>query len=89
MAKKGQKYKNHSAEFKISVIMDMRKHHLGYAETMRKYFPERDSKNMCYTFLLKILLIFLLCRAIMMIVSRNNGELPLLRYQINDLVSYF
>ena len=25
--------------------MDMREHHLGYAETMRKYFPERESKN--------------------------------------------
>ena len=23
----------------------MREHHLGYAETMRKYFPERESKN--------------------------------------------
>ncbi len=37
MAKKGQKYKNHSAEFKISVIMDMREHHLGYRETARKH----------------------------------------------------
>ena len=45
MSKKGQQYKKHSAEFKIGVIMDMREHHLGYAETMRKYFPERKSKN--------------------------------------------
>ena len=45
MSKKGQQYKKHSAEFKIGVIMDMREHHLGYAETMRKYFPERESKN--------------------------------------------
>ena len=45
MSKKGRQYKKHSSEFKIGVIMDMREHHLGYAETMRKYFPERESKN--------------------------------------------
>jgi len=38
MAKKGSKQKSYSAEFKICVIMDMRKHHLGYRETARKYF---------------------------------------------------
>lgn len=27
----------YSAEFKISVIMDMRENHLGYCETVRKY----------------------------------------------------
>ena len=37
MAKKGQKQKQYSAEFKISVIMDMREHHLGLCETERKY----------------------------------------------------
>ena len=37
MAKKGQKQKKYSAEFKIGVIMDMREHHLGYRETARKY----------------------------------------------------
>ena len=37
MAKKGQKQKRYSAEFKISVIMDMREHHLSYHETVRKY----------------------------------------------------
>ena len=37
MRKKGSKNKNYSAEFKISVIMDMREHHLGYRETARKY----------------------------------------------------
>ena len=37
MSKKGQKQKRYSAEFKISVIMDMREHHLGYCETARKY----------------------------------------------------
>ena len=37
MAKKGQKQKKYSAEFKIGVIMDMREHHLGLCETERKY----------------------------------------------------
>ena len=37
MAKKGQKFKNYSAEYKLNVIMDMRKHRLGYVETARKY----------------------------------------------------
>lgn len=37
MARKGEKQKRYSAEFKIGVIMDMREHHLGYCETARKY----------------------------------------------------
>ena len=37
MAKKGQEYKNYSAETKLDVIMDMRAHRLGYVETARKY----------------------------------------------------
>lgn len=37
MSKKGSIQKRYSAEFKVSVIMDMRKHHLGYCETARKY----------------------------------------------------
>ena len=37
MAKKGQVFRKHSAEFKISVIMDMRGNHLGLRETARKY----------------------------------------------------
>lgn len=37
MAKKGQKYKKYSAEFKNCVIMDMRTHRLSYCETVRKY----------------------------------------------------
>ena len=36
MAKKGQEYKNYSAEYKLNVIMDMREHRLGYVETARK-----------------------------------------------------
>ena len=37
MAKKGQTYKKYSPEFKLSVILDMREHRLGYRETARKY----------------------------------------------------
>ena len=37
MRKKGRKNKKYSPEFKISVIMDMREHHLGMMETERKY----------------------------------------------------
>ena len=37
MAKKGQKFKNYSAEYKLDVILDMREHRLGYMETARKY----------------------------------------------------
>lgn len=37
MSKKGTAQKRYRAEFKVSVIMDMREHHLGYCETARKY----------------------------------------------------
>ena len=37
MAKKGQNQRRYSTEFKASVIIDMRKHRLGYSETIRKY----------------------------------------------------
>ena len=37
MAKKGQLQRKYSKEFKVSVIMDMREHRLGYRETARKY----------------------------------------------------
>lgn len=36
MRKKGTKNHKYSAEFKISVIMDMRANHIGYRETARK-----------------------------------------------------
>lgn len=50
MAKKGQKQKKYSAEFKIGVILDMREHHMGYCETVRKYWDiskgqEQNYKN--------------------------------------------
>ncbi len=38
MAKKGTTQQKYSAEFKTSVIMDMREHHLRYHETARKYW---------------------------------------------------
>ena len=38
MAKKGQKQKKYSPEFKISVILDMQEHFLAYRETVRKYW---------------------------------------------------
>ena len=37
MAKKGQVFRKYSPEYKLSVILDMRKNHLGYMETIRKY----------------------------------------------------
>ena len=49
MAKKGQIFRNYSPEFKLSVIMDMREHGLGYLETMRKFFPHLQQRS--YQFL--------------------------------------
>ncbi len=45
MGKTGRKNKKYSPEFKIRVIMDMRDNHLGYSETMRKYFPHLGWRN--------------------------------------------
>ena len=45
MGKTGRKNKIYSAGFKISVIMDMREHHLGYRETARKYNLVRQSET--------------------------------------------
>lgn len=50
MGKTGRKNKVYSAEFKIGVIIDMREHHLGYGETVRKYWDitkgqEQNYKN--------------------------------------------
>lgn len=42
MGKTRRKNKNYSAEFKIGVIMDMREHHLGYRETIRKYWNTQN-----------------------------------------------
>ena len=48
MAKKGQKQKKYSAEFKIGVIIDMREHHLSYKETVRKYWEGSKGKEANY-----------------------------------------
>lgn len=45
MGKTGRKNKVYSAEFKIGVIMDMREHHLGYRETVRKYWENSEGKE--------------------------------------------
>ena len=44
MSKKGQKYKRYSAEFKTTVILDMREHQMGYRETARKHELVRQSE---------------------------------------------
>ena len=48
MGKTGRKNRSYSAEFKISVIMDMREHRLGYRETMRKYFPQLNERSISF-----------------------------------------
>ncbi len=48
MAKKGQKQKKYSAEFKIGVIIDMREHHLSYKEAVRKYWEGSKGKEANY-----------------------------------------
>ena len=42
MARKRQKQKRYSAEFKLGVIMDMREHHLGYRETVRRHWKLKE-----------------------------------------------
>ena len=48
MGKTGRKNKKYSPEFKISVIMDMREHHLGYRETVRKYWNISRGQDLNY-----------------------------------------
>ena len=43
-----RKNKVYSAEFKIGVIMDMREHHLGYRETVRKYWDVSKGQEANY-----------------------------------------
>lgn len=45
MAKKGQRHKKYSPEFKISVILNMRENHLSYRETARKYLCEEGKES--------------------------------------------
>lgn len=39
----GRINKKYSAEFKLSVILDMRENHLGYRETVRKYWDVKSA----------------------------------------------
>ena len=48
MAKQGSKQKRYSTEFKISVIMDMREHHLNYSEVVRKYWDINQGQEHNY-----------------------------------------
>ena len=48
MSKKGTIQQKYSAEFKIGVIMDMREHHLGYRETVRKYWNVSRGQDLNY-----------------------------------------
>ncbi len=48
MGKTGRKNRSYSAKFKISVIMDMREHRLGYRETMRKHFPHLNERSITF-----------------------------------------
>ena len=47
MVKTGRK-KVYSAVFKIGVIIDMREHHLGYCETVRKYWDITQGQEQNY-----------------------------------------
>ena len=48
MAKKGTIQQKYSAEFKIGVIMDMRENHMGYRETVRKYWDVSKEQEANY-----------------------------------------
>ncbi len=47
MAKKGQKQKKYSAEFKECVILAMREHHLSYHETVRHFWNTSTHSEEC------------------------------------------
>ena len=48
-----EKQKKYSSEFKLRVIMDMREHHLGYRETVRKYWDIRQGQEENYKNIVK------------------------------------
>ena len=48
MTKNGTIQQKYSAEFKIGVIMDMREHHMGYRETVRKYWDVSKGQEANY-----------------------------------------
>lgn len=45
---KRRENKRYSTEFKLCVIMDMREHHLGYCETVRKYWDTNQGQEENY-----------------------------------------
>ena len=47
MAKEGKNQRKYSSKFKISVIMDMREHHLSYHETVRRYWNTSNHSEDC------------------------------------------
>ena len=53
MQKRRRENRRYSAEFKISVIMDMREHHLGYNETVRKYWDINQGQEENYKNIVK------------------------------------
>ncbi len=53
MGKRRRKNRRYSTEFKISVIMDMREHHLGYRETVRKYWDINQGQEENYKNIVK------------------------------------
>ena len=48
MGKTGRTNKVYSAEFKLHVIMDMREHHMGYKETVRKHWDISKGQEQNY-----------------------------------------
>ena len=48
MGTKAKKQRKYSPEFKISVIIDMREHRLGYRETARKYWNVSRGQDLNY-----------------------------------------
>ena len=48
MGTKAKKQRKYSPEFKISVIIDMREHRLGYRETARKYWNVPRGQDLSY-----------------------------------------
>ena len=45
---KRRESRRYSTEFKLCVIMDMREHHLGYRETVRKYWDTNQGQEENY-----------------------------------------
>ena len=53
MGKTGRENRRYSTEFKMCVIMDMREHHLGYRETVRKYWDVSQGQEENYKNIVK------------------------------------